>query len=79
MGLPREIAVMYSPGHQRGEDPISKRNNWEDATAKEISHKEATILLLLPLVAPMPPKLLAYTYQDLWRIHTCTNAYTEKG
>lgn len=72
---------MHCSGHQKGEDPSSRRNNWADATAKDIALQKVAIMLASPpkLAAAILPEFPAYTDQELQRIYTCTNAYKEKA
>ena len=41
--LPKKVAIIHCPGHQRGQDPITKGNQMSDLVAKQVA-QQVTIL-----------------------------------
>ena len=39
---PREVAVIYCKGHQRGKGSVSEGNRWADAAAKQAAERQTT-------------------------------------
>lgn len=56
---------------QKGEDPISRKNNWADMAAKESVLQTANILMAIPpnIVATTMSEFPAYTEQELQIIY----------
>ena len=70
---PFQVAVIHCKGHQRGTDPISKRNLLADQVAKKAATKPSPTvgpesIFKVVLVPELPPSL-RYTKKDQWALN----------
>jgi ribonuclease HI len=63
--LPKKVAIIHCPGHQRGQDPVARGNQMADVAAKQAA-QGVTIIIGRdrPLPEPSPATSPNYTYSD---------------
>lgn len=92
--LPKKLAIVHCPGHQKGTDPVTRGNQMADQTAKQAAHGTTVLIEEIRNHPPEPPEhthkgcaltedgqivLPAKEGQDyVKRLHQLTHLGTEK-
>lgn len=64
--LPKRLAIIHCPGHQKTNDPVSRGNALADRTAREIAQSEVVLAAALPDPGdPSLPDSPTYSPEDL--------------
>ncbi|XP_023382810.1 uncharacterized protein LOC111735542 [Pteropus vampyrus] len=64
--LPKKVAIIHCPGHQKGEGAVEKGNRLADKTAKEVARKPVgTNVIIGPLLVPPLVQAPNYSPQDI--------------
>ncbi|XP_053449820.1 uncharacterized protein LOC128587564 isoform X4 [Nycticebus coucang] len=75
--LPKKVAIIHCPGHQKGNSPVAQGNHQVDKIAKSVALKVTQELALhLPDPgAPVLPEKHKYSPEDLAWLHTIPQAH----
>ncbi|XP_039742869.1 uncharacterized protein LOC120621528 [Pteropus medius] len=64
--LPKKVAIIHCPGHQKGKGAVEKGNRLADKTAKEVARKPVgTNVIIGPLLVPPLVQAPNYSPQDI--------------
>ncbi|ERE83902.1 neutral cholesterol ester hydrolase 1-like protein [Cricetulus griseus] len=54
--LPKKLAIVHCPGHQKGTDPVTRGNQMADQTAKQAAHGTTVLIEEIRNHPPEPPE-----------------------
>lgn len=80
MWLPKKVAVIHCPRHQKEDGAIPRGNNWAHLTTQEAALQVTTTLMaqLPQMVAHTSSEVSTYTNKELQRIQAFLATYKEK-